>query len=168
MEYSRFHDFVQSNGFKLIACYPSGPMDSCCDYNNDIIIARIVKDRGLCGGGAGTGPVIVSRWGRPGLQAGDWVMKGKPNRLNYRLSFKWENHRFNQKAPFEAGEGFTVPANSVKLPDFRGFFDNPIWKGPFGQRIYDPSLVPSLPPNQLPWAISVTPVVVDQHKGGVQ
>jgi hypothetical protein len=27
--------------------------------------------------------IIVSRWGRPGLEPGDWVMKGKPNWWNW-------------------------------------------------------------------------------------
>jgi hypothetical protein len=60
--------------------------------------------------------VDVSRWGRPGLEAGDWVMEGGKTLLNYRLSGKWQNGFGNEFAPFEAGETFTVPRGSLYPP----------------------------------------------------
>ena len=43
-------------------------------------------------GAAGSADTLVpvTRWGRQGLQPGDWVMKGKATRLNYILSGKWQ------------------------------------------------------------------------------
>src|SRR5579884_25577 len=38
---------------------------------------------GGLGGGAPDDLITVSRWGRPGLEPGDWVMKGPANRWNY-------------------------------------------------------------------------------------
>ena len=34
--------------------------------------------------------ITVSRWGREGLEAGDWVMKGGQNWWTYTRSFKWQ------------------------------------------------------------------------------
>jgi len=44
--------------------------------------------------------VTVSRWGRPGLQTGDWVMLGRKNFLNYILSCKWQPGLGNRFASF--------------------------------------------------------------------
>jgi len=78
----------------------------------------------------------VSRWGRPGLEAGDWVMKGPANRLNYIFSFKWQPGMGNIFTPFSAGEEFTVATSSVRWPT--GWGIDGWWKGIFGQRIYRP------------------------------
>ena len=78
----------------------------------------------------------VSRWGREGLKAGDWVMKGGPNKWNYLRSFKWQPGTGNEYAPFDAGQEFQVPASSVKWPTGLGIDGR--WKGLFGQRVYTP------------------------------
>lgn len=81
----------------------------------------------------------VSRWGRPGLQPGDWVMPGDPTKTNYRLSFKWEpnwsprSSWSNQPAAPETGQAFMVPKLSVRWPS--GW---QVWKGIFTQRQYRP------------------------------
>ena len=80
--------------------------------------------------------VPVSRWGRPGLRPGDWVMPGNPNLLNYSLSFKWDPNPFNLPAPFVAGEAYMIPADAVKWP--RGFGLDGWFKGLFSQRRYIP------------------------------
>jgi hypothetical protein len=84
--------------------------------------------------------VTVSRWGRPGLEEGDWVMNGPKNNFNYVRSFKWENWPLsdNVPAPPESGEEFLVPASSVKWPSTFWSRDG-WWKALlFGQRIYKP------------------------------
>ncbi len=78
----------------------------------------------------------VSRWGRPGLEAGDWVMTGPATKPNYYLSGKWDPMPWNQVAPFEAGSQFSVPASSLRWPTGVGL-DGRV-KGLFGQRIYAP------------------------------
>ena len=94
------------------------------------------------GGAAGTvgrgvqGTTTVSRWGRTGLQAGDWVMKGKANWWNYLRSFKWQPGLGNKFSSFKAGEEFQVPTSSVKWPTGGGI--DGWWKGLFGQRTYIP------------------------------
>ncbi len=75
---------------------------------------------------------IASRWGRSGLEEGDWVMKGLPSRWNYILSGKWQPGIGNQFAPFSSGEAFAVPRSSLSLPQGWGL-DGSI-KGIFGQR----------------------------------
>lgn len=82
--------------------------------------------------------IAVSRWGRPGLEAGDWVMKGNATKWNYVRSFKWEKSDFikngNIPAAFKSGESFMVPRSSVKWPSgAEGMF-----KGLYGQRKYLP------------------------------
>lgn len=81
--------------------------------------------------------VPTSRWGRPGLQPGDWIMPGPPNRLNHTLSFKWEPKWLggnNTPAPFSAGEGYILPRDWIKRPS--GFFG---WiKELYSQRRYVP------------------------------
>jgi hypothetical protein len=81
---------------------------------------------------------IVSRWGRSGLQSGDWVMKGRASRLNYFLSGKWQPGwkvlGSNRYAPFDIGEEFLVGSGNLKWPSgVTGFL-----KGLLGQRMYVP------------------------------
>jgi RHS repeat-associated protein len=83
--------------------------------------------------------VAVSRWGRPGLEAGDWVMNGPKTFDNYLLSGKWDTLPFNKYVPFDAdwaGGEFSVPASDVYWP--RGLGLDGRVKGLFGQRIYAP------------------------------
>jgi hypothetical protein len=80
--------------------------------------------------------VPVSRWGREGLQPGDWIMRGPKNRWNYLRSFKWQPGMGNQYTTFKDGEEFYVPASSIKWP--KGWGIDGWWKGLFGQRIYKP------------------------------
>jgi RHS repeat-associated protein len=79
----------------------------------------------------------VSRWGRPGLQPGDWVMDGNPTFWNYAMSGKYQPPWMpggNTPAAFSSGQTFFVPPSSLQYPP--GFF-GPI-KGALGQRIYSP------------------------------
>lgn len=85
--------------------------------------------------------VPSSRWGRPGLQPGDWIMNGPPSLTNYGLSFKWERHRWNTPAPFSVGEGYILPPDWIKWPSGLGG----MIRGLYGQRRY-------LPPPQPPKA----------------
>ena len=79
---------------------------------------------------------FVSRWGRPGLEPGDWVMLGKASPKNYLLSFKWEVGFGNEFAPYRSGNTYEVPTSSVAWPTGWGIDG---WvKGLFGQRIYRP------------------------------
>jgi len=91
---------------------------------------------GLLPGGAGLfgrgdDMIWVSRWGRPGLQAGDWVMKGRANMWNYIRSGKYQPGWGNQFASFSSGRNYLVSRGSVGWP--RGWER---WKGIFGQRQY--------------------------------
>jgi len=63
-----------------------------------------------------TNMVTVSRWGRPGLESGDFVMKGGANRWNYFKSGKWQPGMGNKFTPFKAGEEFVVPKSSLVSP----------------------------------------------------
>jgi RHS repeat-associated protein len=93
--------------------------------------------------------VPISRWGRPGLRPGDWVMPGSPNWLNYFFSFKWDPNPTNIRAPFASGEAFLVPPESVTWP--RGWGLDGAFKGLFGQRVYTPAPPPpALPPAPRP------------------
>ncbi|MBL8719115.1 MAG: VCBS repeat-containing protein [Myxococcales bacterium] len=104
---------------------------------------------GFTEGPGGTRLVEVSRWGRPGLQPGDWVMRGGRTRWNYFWSFKWQPGAGNQFAPFRSGESFLVPEASVTWP--RGWGLDGWFKGLFGQRRYVPlELPPPSPPTLLP------------------
>jgi RHS repeat-associated protein len=77
--------------------------------------------------------VPVSRWGRPGLRPGDWVMPGDPTLVNYGLSFKWEPTPYNEVAGRASGQAFMVPKSSIRWPSGWESF-----KGLFGQRQYKP------------------------------
>jgi len=84
--------------------------------------------------------VPVSRWGRPGLQLGDWVMKGKPTLSNFLRSFKWDPNPSNIRVPLsehKTGEGFMVPPQSVEWPPGWGLEGK--WRGLYGQRKYNPN-----------------------------
>ena len=79
---------------------------------------------------------VVSRWGRSGLESGDWIVKGDVNWINYLKSFKWDFlSKSNIKTPYSAGESFVVPSETIHWPS--GWFTiDGIWKGLFGQRRY--------------------------------
>jgi RHS repeat-associated protein len=79
----------------------------------------------------------VSRWGRQGLQSGDWVMNGEASRWNYTFSGKYQPQSWpggNIPASYSSGQNFTVPSYSLQNPS--GFFGPA--KGLIGQRIYRP------------------------------
>ena len=88
--------------------------------------------------------VTVSRWGRAGLEGGDWVMKGAGTRWNYFWLGKWEpewvgrllGYRPNLPAPFSSGASYKVPASAVRWPSGLGL--DGYLKGLLGQRIYKP------------------------------
>ena len=80
--------------------------------------------------------VPVSRWGRPGLKPGDWIMNGPPNGWNYFRSFKWDPNPTNMTAPPSAGEGYILPPSQVTRPTGWGL--DGAWKSIFGQRKYTP------------------------------
>ena len=87
------------------------------------------------------GVTTVSRWGRKGLKAGDWVMEGKPNFINYLRSFKWDFISPTNKFAWPgSGEKFTkIASSNLKYPSpFWGLPDGG-WKGLiYGQKIYAP------------------------------
>ena len=119
-----------------------GSVDYCSTTYKGGEIAGILWGLGIGGAGAikavGTGikgTTTVTRWGRPGLRPGDWVMQGGKTRGNYFNSFKWERSPSNQSAKFSSGETFTnIPSNSLRYPSgwekFKGFM--------FGQKTYNP------------------------------
>ncbi|MFN7043163.1 MAG: RHS repeat-associated core domain-containing protein, partial [Acidovorax temperans] len=80
--------------------------------------------------------ITVSRWGREGLEAGDWVMKGGQNWWTYTRSFKWQPGMGNQFAPYTTGASYQIPASAVRWPTGVGI--DGAWKGLFGQRVYLP------------------------------
>ncbi len=79
------------------------------------------------------GSVTISRWGRPGLHPGDWVMVGKKTRWSYVNTFKWDPSPTNIFARYSSGESYLkVLTADIRYPP--GF-----WRGLlFGQRIYSP------------------------------
>jgi len=112
---------------------------NCVDWGQVAAVALIGVGVGLIGPAAleALAPeaeeVAVSRWGRPGLQAGDWVMKGPVSPQNYIGSGKWFPNPGNEVAGYSTGETFTVPSSSLDWPSG---WDWP--KGLLGQRIYFP------------------------------
>ena len=81
--------------------------------------------------------VSVTRWGRPGLQSGDWVMRGKNTWFNYIRSCKWDFiSPTNKFAPKSIGETFLVPLKTLHPP--KGFGIDGCWKVLFGQWRYWP------------------------------
>ena len=86
--------------------------------------------------------MYVTRYGRPGLQPGDWVMPGKNTISNYIKSCKWQPGFGNEFAPMSSGQTFIVPKNTVKWPTvgeglFESIVEGPV-NGLFGQRQYYP------------------------------
>lgn len=89
------------------------------------------------------GLVPVTRWGRPGLQAGDWVQIGGNGGANYFLSGKWQPAWIpggNMPAGRGAGQTFVVPRASLGFPLSEGGMLKPLdWlKYGLGQRQYLP------------------------------
>lgn len=64
--------------------------------------------------------VNVTRWGRPGLQSGDWVMKGGNTWKNYIFSGKWDPFPWNQFAAKSTGQTYQVLLKTLKRPSGRG------------------------------------------------
>lgn len=83
------------------------------------------------------GNIPVTRWGRSGLEEGDWIMNGGKSLKNYILSFKWDPNPTNKFASMNSGETYMVPANSIQWPKHTNFFDS-TWKIIFGQWQYFP------------------------------
>ena len=88
-------------------------------------------------GGTTENMVLVSRWGRTGLEAGDWVMKGGKNWINYALSGKWQPGMGNQFARFASGAEYYVPQSTIRLPIFKEMGLGAI-KALLGQRLFIP------------------------------
>ncbi|NLW51662.1 MAG: hypothetical protein GXY85_12610 [Candidatus Brocadiaceae bacterium] len=81
----------------------------------------------------------VSRWGRPGLQRGDWVMRGPKSVGNFLRSGKYQPTWFpgsNIPAQYSAGETFLVGKGTVSWPT-----GVDIIKGFLGQGRYMPCVV---------------------------
>jgi hypothetical protein len=79
----------------------------------------------------------VSRWGRSGLQPGDWVMKGEVSYPNYLFSGKYQPASWpgnNIPASYSSGVTYNVPPSSISWPTGIN-----AWKGVIGQRIYNPT-----------------------------
>ncbi|MBI2390058.1 MAG: fibronectin type III domain-containing protein [Deltaproteobacteria bacterium] len=100
--------------------------------------AEAASSAPICGAGAGAGTALtdVSRWGRPGLQPGDWGMMGRASPWNYFWSGKWQPGLGNQYASYRSGETFSVPKDAVRWP--AGFGIDGWIKGVLGQRKYEP------------------------------
>ena len=86
--------------------------------------------------------MYVTRYGRPGLQLGDWAMPGENTISNYIKSCKWQPGFGNEFAPMSSGQTFIVPKNTVKWPTtgeglFESIVEGPL-NGLFGQRRYWP------------------------------
>jgi RHS repeat-associated protein len=81
----------------------------------------------------------VTRWGKPGLEAGDWVMTGGKTKLNYALSGKGQRGFGNQFADFDSGSSFNVPAGDLYRPSGLNPIDGRIKSLIPGQRTYNPS-----------------------------
>lgn len=78
--------------------------------------------------------VKVTRWGRPGLVEGDWVMRGGRTLRNYigsgKILPRLENGALRAPANFFKGETTRVPAGSLRTPGIQGLLQ--------GARIYTP------------------------------
>ena len=55
--------------------------------------------------------------GTGGLEDGDFIMKGPKNKMNYWKSGKWQPGGGNQRAPYESGQEYVVPRDTVKPPN---------------------------------------------------
>ena len=106
----------------------------------------IVQARVMCAARANQ-PMIVSRWGRPGLQSGDWVMKDRASWWNYVRSGKLDPGPWNQFAPKSSGQEFVVPRRFVRWPMDKPWWhgDGPIMKGVLGQRRYIEATIEASP-----------------------
>ena len=81
--------------------------------------------------------MYVTRYGRPGLEPGDWVVPGQNTKWTYFKSFKWDFiSPTNEVAPQSSGETYIVPKDTVQWPTGKGMDGS--WKGFFGQRNYIP------------------------------
>ena len=132
--------------------FRTGDLEAIGDLANDFSQVPLALT------GVGSGPsllratsfgdelVTVTRWGRPGLEGGDFVMRGGPSRLNYLLSGKGQPGISNNRAAFDSAEVFRVPANTLRSGSqagSAGLLDKvfaPL-KYPLGQRSYRPDLV---------------------------
>ena len=61
--------------------------------------------------------MYVSRWGREGLESGDWVMKGGKSAPNYLKSGKIQPGFGNEYASYSSGNEFLVPKSTIKSPN---------------------------------------------------
>jgi hypothetical protein len=79
-------------------------------------------------------------------------------------TFKWQPGWGNQYASRSTGSTYAVPEYTIRLPSNYSIIDRR-WKGiVFGQRIYDPSLTPSLPPTLvLPQIAEPSVIIIDQN-----
>ena len=86
------------------------------------------------------GQVPICRWGRPGLEYGDWVMYGKKGLKSFLFSFKWDPNPTNSKVGFtqysSTGESAWANVNDLTWPQEKGIDSG--WKWIFGQRQYFP------------------------------
>ena len=94
-----------------------------------------------------SGMTTVSRWGRDGLEPGDWVMNGNKNLWNYWFSGKIQPNWMygdNKPSSYTSGKNYQVPSDSVRAPhkgDVGTDKDNAVTlkiKKLVGQRIYNP------------------------------
>jgi RHS repeat-associated protein len=143
--YEEILEFAQKRDFEGIHYHPDPDEPDHLEMGITYgALLRLLARWGLRArtGAAGSRMVTVSRWGRAGLQEGDWVMKGGATRWNYIRSFKWEPTKKilgrygNEFAPFRSGAQYEVPASSVKWP--RGWGRDGWVKGLYGQRRYWP------------------------------
>ena len=80
--------------------------------------------------------MIVTRWGREGLESGDWVMKGGKNYWTYLKSGKIQPGFGNEFASYKTGISYTVPKKSLTLANENIIVNLP--KRLLGQRKYTP------------------------------
>lgn len=135
-----FADGVVPFGDPLADYYEGGPVDGT-GYSRGIgEVTRDVEIAIIAGGYAAAARsrdvVTVSRWGRPGLKSGDWVMRGPANRWNYFWSGKWQPGMGNRFASFSSGQQFSVLKSTLRWP--AGWGVDGWIKGLLGQRIYLP------------------------------
>ena len=64
--------------------------------------------------------IEVSRWGRPGLEPGDWIIKGRSNFFNYLRSGKWDPGPWNEFARPSTGFTYLVPKSAISAPVSEG------------------------------------------------
>ena len=106
---------------------------------------------------ANEGGTPISRWGRPGVRDGDWVMTGKQSLWNFIRTFKWDrwsktndpiyfwhnNVNGNPNTPYSyyGSDGY-ASYSSLSWPHpatgSRIFSMDGCWKFFYGQRVYEP------------------------------